>query len=284
VGWQHRRCYPRGTGLSAYSKGDLIQSTATNTLSRLPAGTQGQIPVMQSTGILGYENFYNISNRVVLVEDFLSGYVATNQFGGNNQIAGSVSGTGAAVGWDIGQTSANPGVVFMDTGTTTTGWAFLVGTTGGVNNIFLGAGLTQYDAIVKLSALSNGTDTYTAAVGLCTGDVGTTQTNGIYFQYGSTINSGNWTGNASKASSATVLNGSVAATTNFTHLTFVINSAYTSVEFFVGGVSIGTIPSATNLPTAGVRLCWKIEKSAGTTSRRFSVDAYALQMILNNPR
>ena len=77
--------------------------------------------------------------------------------------------------------------------------------------------------------------------------------NGIYFNYASGTNSGKWVGktaNASSRSSANSNNTVVAG--QWDRLKIVVNSAATSVSFFVNGTEITNSPLAANIPTASI--------------------------------
>jgi len=93
-----------------------------------------------------------------------------------------------------------------------------------------------------------GADTsVTRFFGLGNNDLNATLTDGIYFRH---IGGGNYIGVCRKASVETTLNTGVAAANGTFHtLKFVVNGT-TSVEFFVDGVSKGTI--TTNIPTANL--------------------------------
>jgi hypothetical protein len=261
-----------GTNQTSYAKGDIVHATAANTLGKLAIGTQGQSPVVLSAGTLGYENPVNLSTRTV--------FWASDFIGGNQPADTAVgqSGTGAASGSDITQTAANPGIWKILTGTTTGGWAYLSANNSS-SNLFLGGGLTTFEVIEKLSALSDGTDTYLVTLGLINTQI-STPVNGVYFTYSHGTNSGNWTFNCTKASSTTSVDTGVAASASaYQRLTWVMNSAGTSVQAYVNGVAAGAAIT-TNIPIAALQPCFQIVKSAGTTSRTIFLDAYALQIHL----
>ena len=55
--------------------------------------------------------------------------------------------------------------------------------------------------------------------------------------------------------------GSVAATTGWVRLKIIVNSAGTSVEYFINGTSVGS--STTNIPTVGMSVAVGIDHGAG---------------------
>jgi len=179
------------------------------------------------------------------------------------------TGTGAGAGAAIGQE-----VVNISTGTTTTGGtnfnASIIVPTGKLGNL-------QYTSTSALSALSDGTNTYTFRAGVGDGATGgsvfqSDPTNGIYFRYTHGTNSGNLQAVCRAAGVETVINTSVAPvvyayTTALSRaLRFEVNAGATSVEFFIDGVSVGT--TTTNIPSVYLTVTgYGIKKSAGTTAR-----------------
>jgi hypothetical protein len=74
--------------------------------------------------------------------------------------------------------------------------------------------------------------------------------NGVYFNYASGTNSGNWVGKTSSASSRSSANSNNTVTAGqWDRLKIVVNSGGTSVSFFVNGTEITNSPLATNIPT-----------------------------------
>jgi hypothetical protein len=260
-----------GTNQTSYAKGDIVHATAANTLGKLAIGTQGQLPFVLSGGTLGYENLINLSTRCVTWgTDFIGGTIAS-------EMVAAASGTNSLSTLDTTQTAANPGVWKMVTGTTTTGWAYVSGNNS-AQALFLGGGLTIFEVIVKLSAVSDGTDTYSSVLGITNSQAGV-PTNGIYFSYTHSTNGGNWTFNCLKASSTTSVDTGVAASTSaYQRLTWIMNSAGTSVQAYVNGVAAGAAIS-TNIPVAALQPVLNIVKTAGTTSRTVMLDAVSLQIF-----
>jgi hypothetical protein len=260
-----------GTNQTSYAKGDILHATAANTLGKLGIGTQAQIPVVLAAGTLGYENLINLSTRCVAWgTDFIGGSTP-------GEMVAATSGTGSGSTLDTTQTAANPGVWRMTTGTTTTGWAYVSGNNS-AQALFLGGGLTIFEVIVKLSAVSDGTDTYSSVLGVTNSQAGV-PTNGIYFSYTHSTNGGNWTFNCLKASSTTSVDTGVAASTSaYQRLTWIMNSAGTSVQAYVNGVAAGAAIT-TNIPVAALQPVLNIVKTAGTTSRSVMLDAVSLQIF-----
>lgn len=264
-----------GTNQSTYTTGDTVYSSATNTLSKLAIGSEGQVSRVMS-GIPAWTDDVDLSNFTTdPYSDFITGTLTG--------LTSFNSGTGSGVSIDTAQTAANPGVYKMVTGTDTTGLANISGNVSSPNVLFIGGGLTVFETIIKLSALSDGTNTYTVAVGVSGTQASVLPANCIQWRYTHGTNSGNWTLVSVKASSATSVDSGVPATTNFTRLSWVLNSAGTSIQGYVNGVASGSAIT-TNIPVLGTTLDWVIVKSAGTTSRTLSLDAYKFWVKLLVPR
>lgn len=166
-------------------------------------------------------------------------------------------------------------IIDVQTGSTTTGGAncnaSIVVPAGKLGNL-------SYASTAAVGiALSDGTNTYTARWGYADGATGANilqsdPSNGIYFRYTHGVNSGNIQAVSRAAGVETVINTSVPPpvytynTALSTSLRFEVNAAATSIEFFVNGVSVGTI--TTNIPSVYLTVVGVgIKKSAGTANR-----------------
>lgn len=187
---------------------------------------------------------------------------------------------GAGAGYTMNTTTAaNPGQVNVNAGTTATGAAGLIGQT---DQIQLGTNDFRYQGIVGLSALSDGTNTYTVRCGL--GDSGVAESvDFVGFRYTNGTNGGRWQGVTRANSVESTVDTAITATAAFQTLGFTVNAAGNSVQFYVAGVAAGA-PITTNIPTGTARLLTflpgMILKSLGTTSRALIVDAYSYLMAL----
>jgi hypothetical protein len=245
-------------------------------ISGTPAA--GQVLKATSSTAALWENRANLSTELgPLFEDFVGGFYGSGICGTTWQLHYQGTGTGATQGANTTQsTAANPGVIELGTGTTTTGvsWIDDFATPSAGKNVYLGGGYTVFEVILKLSALSDATDTFSVSAGIQVGASAATSSDGIYFGYSHGTNSGNWVAYTSKSSANTLINSSVAASASaFQRLTWVLNSAGTSVEFFINGTSIGTTITNIPLSTTALRHFVAISKSAGTTSRSLYIDA-----------
>lgn len=185
------------------------------------------------------------------------------------------SGTNGGAGTAI--SSATPpvgryGILQPQTGTTTTGQAYLAATGNGV---ILGAGRVRWRADFNIPTASDGTETFTVWAGINDG-VGL-GADGVSFRYSHTEHGGNWVAycRSNGVETGSVVDTGVAAVhaTNYRALEIEVNAAGTSAVFYIDSVLVATI--ATNIPTTAARVTgviMAIAKTAGTTSRVFNID------------
>lgn len=209
----------------------------------------------------------NPSKRLELYDDFVSVVAnATSPFcwldSANSGILGSLSVATAGV-----LDANHPGVMQLRTNTSTSSAPSIVS----YNSYLLGGGTFVNEWLVQLSALSDGTDTYTTRVGVHNG-FSTTPTDGAWFEYTHGTNSGKWqciTSNNSTQSTAD--SGVAAASGSWIKFKVVVNAAGTSVDFYINGTKVATI--TTNIPTTRVTGVGAIiAKSAGTSDRKLYID------------
>lgn len=262
-----------GTGLTSYTTGDVIHASASNTLAALAISTQPGMPLTTSGTDTAW---FNPATDMLIIDDLLSGTAAIGNTGykTNTQNSAGTSQTGA---------SGHPGVIQLGTGAQTTG----------AINLSHGNTLTTTDGrillkfVCKLSGLSDATDTYTARIGLGTDSTATADfTDGAYFEYTHSVNSGNWTIKTANNSSRTTANTNTAADTNWHLFAVDMNAAGTSVNFYIDGVEVANSPIATNLPavTRFFSDAYRITKSAGTTERRIDLDLTILWKKITSAR
>lgn len=144
-----------------------------------------------------------------------------------------------------------------------------------------GGGVLSYTFTINLVTLSNGTNRYTAIVGLADG-MGTGINNGIYFSYSDNVNSGNWVINCSKSGTTTSVNTSVAASTVYQTFTATVNAGGTSVSFYINNIFVGTAIT-TNIPTTAINALFYTSPTIGNTPRCL-IDLFYLYYALTNPR
>lgn len=216
----------------------------------------------------------NPKSHVVLYDDFVHGFVNSAwSLGWTTGTGGTGAQTTAAVHDDVAC-----GVVQLQTGTTATGWVAM----GLGNTIFIPSGSSLYcEAYVRIPTLRTATQEFKAYFGF--GDsVGTNadMVDGAYFTHDST--STNWVMNTANNNVRTATATSTAVVANqWYRLGIQIASGGGSAEFFIDGVSVGTI--ATNVPTTrNTGGIYKIVKTVGTTSRTMDCDYwYSLTEFIN---
>lgn len=180
--------------------------------------------------------------------------------------------------------TTRPGVARFATSTTTNGYAGFY--TGAINNpaswINLPNGTSYFKASININTLSTAGERYAFRIGLANGMLGDF-TSGVYLEYDESA-SANWRIKSANFGTRTTTTSGTAVATGWQTVELLVNSGGTSVEFWVDGVSLGTIP--TNIPGAGNGLgpAMIVQKSAGTTSRYIDVDYVKAWQRLNTDR
>lgn len=218
-----------GTNQTTYTTGDIIYSSTTNTLSKLPIGAESTILTVSSglpswqTGTTPTPTFSTAN----LYDDFISRGPLTFSF-----IAGANTNY-------PGHPGVAPNPLLNSSGEF--GGAYAEGP------LFIGEGAISMSWLVNMIIPSDNTNRYVSNIGLGNISTGAEFTDGVYFSYTDNVNSGNWQIKAATGSVRTTTSTAVAAT-GWQWLTIVINAAGTSATFSIAGVSVGTI--TTNIPTA----------------------------------
>lgn len=205
---------------------------------------------------------------------------ATSVKFGTMPLTTALSGTGTNVLSVAGSTS-HPGVLQCTTGTTN---AALAGAQSAINSILFGDGVCTIEAEIIIPTLSTAGEEYDIYFGFMDSFAGTAPVDGAYFHYDRNT-SVNWLRGTASNSTATETDSGTAVGTGWTKLKIVVNTAATSVEFFINGVSVGS--NTTNIPTGAGRETgygFFIFKSAGTTARTFSVDYLKFDLTLATAR
>lgn len=215
-----------------------------------------------------YVNGRLIQSSRLDTDDFL-GNDSVGQMGWTETVAGAA----AQVTQDAALVDhAHRGIVTLDTGTTTTGSASM---NLGTDPIVLGVEPFILEMDVYINTLSVVGDRYTVRIGLGDTTNGADFVDGVYFMYAEGT-SANWIRCTANNSTRTQTASTLAVSLGWHKLRIEIQTAAASVEYFVDGVSIGTV--ATNIPKLVGRQCGPcahIIKSAGTNARTFSMDSFA---------
>lgn len=188
------------------------------------------------------------------------------------------SGTGAGPS-GINNGGSHPGVIRIDTGTTTSGYTSIRGANN--NSYKLSAGRIRMGALVRVPTLSTGTETFYCFFGLkdATGGLAGVTTNSVGIRYSSAVNSGKWQAFCSNGASSNVGDTGVTVTANQWYwLEIDVSADGTAVQFFVNGSRTNSFTSAiqTALPATAnvVHYPAEVQKSAGTTARSLDIDFY----------
>lgn len=213
-------------------------------------------------------------------EDFIGGDAGT--------MGTRVTGSGATVAYTTAVAN-HDGIATLSTGTTTAGAAAVGAITGSNNtsNVILGEGAVVVETDVRVPTLSTGTDTFTVRSGLIDNNFAES-TDGIFFRYTDSVNSGKWECVAISNTTSTVIDGGVTVSgSSFYRLRAEITAGGTSASFTINGTTVTTGPITTNIPTGASRAtgwCSMIAKSAGTTARSFDVDYMYFNKQFTTPR
>jgi hypothetical protein len=179
------------------------------------------------------------------------------------------------------QNYAHPGIITMNTGSSASASPIIQNVGPSVGQVTLGNGIYTLTFYFYLNQLSNGTDTFTLAMGISNDD-GTPSGgfgNGIWVNYNSTVNSGNWVYNAMKGGTATNSNSSTAVATGWQVIQIQVNANASSISFLAGTTlanlaSLGTAIT-TNIPTSAgqaLGMYFSLTKTAGTTAVGAGID------------
>ncbi|RPH65001.1 MAG: hypothetical protein EHM89_00230 [Acidobacteria bacterium] len=212
---------------------------------------------------------------------------------------------------DFTAVTARPGIIVLDTGTTTTGKAAVTTSANAINQ---GDGTYIYEVTVGFPTLSTAGEEYTATVGFFDTNTAADQVDGCWFSYdrgdvmtnpgtGSATGGDIWQCWCSSNSTRTAytMNGVNVSDESFTTvsspvaaLVYPNTNIYrlearmtgsTRAEFYVDGTKRCNIN--TNIPTGSARLSGAgalILKSAGTTARRLHIDQTRLALDLTAVR
>lgn len=254
--------------------GDLIYASGTNAYSNLaiqPLGcslvSNGSIPL-----------WLNPRSGFIEHEDWIS---AT--FAGNLNWGRAIVGAGTnAITNDA--FLGHPGVLYLSTGTDTTGRACLITLD---DCIILGDGQYQIEWLIRIEDLATVAEDYVLRVGFGDSTGAADWGYGVYFEY-NRATSVNWLIKTADNSVRTSTTTSTAVTEDaWIRLTININAAATLCTYYVDGVSVGTIN--TNIPDGGTGADGigpdiGIVKSAGGTSRTIYADYCTIICLLTTIR
>jgi hypothetical protein len=239
------------------STGQIVQAEHINTLQTEKLDRDGTMPM---TGMTLGPSARNLKTGGFFT-DFIEGDPRYSCF-----YTAYASGAGA-VATHAGGSATRPGILYLGTGTTAAGYAYLK-SGGNAFGLLFGGGVYTFETELYLGILSTAIEEYGIAIGF--GDEHTllNQTDGAYFKYDRAVTGVNWQAVTSNNSDRTTTDTGVAVDTNYHKFKIVVNAAGTSVDFYIDGALVATI--ATNIPTGAGRsfgIVENIVKTVGLTSR-----------------
>lgn len=294
---------------TSLTSNSLLLGNGSSNISALGAATNGQLPIgstgnapvlatitagsgisvtngagsitIAATGSSPPSSF--VSSQLDFVEDFVSGFDLTKATTGN---IGNwyFSNSGAVLSMNLESTVGRPGVWTLTTaGSPLSCYLSLTQNNTSYGTIVVTGGVITCVWSAKLEILSSVSGRFTAQLGMLIPSLATTQTDGFYFSYTDTVNSGKWVIVNAYNSSRTTTNTTVTADTNYHTFKVVINSNATSVEYFIDGVSVGTITTniCLNLVSPAVVL---IQTSGSGASGAIDLDYVTLNQVFTSTR
>jgi len=245
--------------------------------SGLPSIT-GLLPGGQLINGFSGAEWFDPRKHIIIYDDFCAGR-------NWSWIGWDADNNGGTIRTNADGDSGAPGYFQLETDNSTSAAPFLhMGEFGGYGPFILGGGRMYFHWIIRLTALSDATNTYTVQVGLGATQ-GSSQTDAVYMSYTHGTNSGNWVGNCVASSTASTANGDIAASTDWQVIGVEVNADASSVAFYVDGTEISNSPITTNIPTVNNIAPYAIiQKSAGTSERELYLDQFYLFQELTTQR
>lgn len=232
---------PIANVINVLGSNGLTTSGSSNTITIIPTGSS------PASTISDFDDFINVASGVYGKFGWSSHFFTGNILNGTATNPGQMS---------LSLPSVNDGSFNLSN----------VGLGGTGSPFALGGGSLSMNFVFNLSALSDGSDTYTIVIGLMPANTaGITVIDGCYFKYTNSVNGGNWQVITTASSVSTTVNTSTPASTGFHNYNIQVNAAGTSVAFFIDGVQVSGSPLTTNIPTAGLTPNIGCRCSAGTT-------------------
>jgi hypothetical protein len=247
-----------------------------NPVTLAQGGTGQSLTAPPQTGTLeffaGNVQVSTSSNRARIYDDMCGTFLYDNH----------VSGTGATFSELVPPDNGHIGTLALQTGTTSSGSANCTYGSNGVAMI-IGGGNFYFETVVNIQNLGvMGGDDYKVFFGLHDGWIFTNPpNNGFFFEY-FVDTSANWIINSANGGTTTSTTTSTAVATGWTRLSFFYTVSTTTAQFFINGISVGTIN--TNISTNGISPCWTVFKTNGTTNRVFYIDYVDLMVDLTTAR
>jgi hypothetical protein len=293
-----------GTGVTSLTANGVVIGQGTGNVTVTAVGTAGQVLTSNGAGndptfqaITAPSIISSASTSFTYVDDMIwggRGAVSNGTLFGPWQL--SISGGSAVIQPQASiVTFANhPGQIQLNTGASGSGYADLnmFGTSGFGNSspFYIGAGILTFTYYFYLPFLSNAPGRFIVRCGMYDATPGADPANGIWVKYSDNLNSGNWTYNCSKSSTATNVNSSTAVAVGWQVIRIVVNANATSVSFEAGNKTstLVTLGSAitTNIPTNNNDLSpfFSIIATAGSGTANIFPDLFTGSIAYTNAR
>jgi len=266
------------------AKGDLAVGTGANAAGKLSVGTNTYVLTADSAESLGMKWAPSAGGGV----NRKTQYEWVHDFEGLDDLNLSTSGLGSFVSTEVSVSPASdgthPGVALLSCGTTSVGYASL--SPANLQSARTTAYVPDSDdliveMVVKLNAVPDGTNTYSAYFGLT--DQFTSPANIISAVASYSGGAALWRLNNMRAGASTTVNTAITPTTNWVHLKLVITSS--SVEFYIDGTLEATESTAGNIPIVSIPLMIGVAGSAGSSNTRGAhVDLVWIHKVFSSNR
>lgn len=195
-----------------------------------------------------------------------------------SQVYCDMTGTNSNVQFPATSGDNARGTAICSTGTTTTGRSGIYAITdasGAASFTQTATGAFIFEARASLATLSDGTNTYTAGIGVSSNvfySFVTGSSAGYYFKYTHGTNSGKWQAVTDNGSTQTATDTGVTASTGYALFRIEVNSANSSVTFYINGTLVATNTTTIYTSSNPLLIGSGLLKSAGTTARTIEVD------------
>ena len=178
--------------------------------------------------------------------------------------------------------AGHPGVMAMTNAGSTAGSATI--TPGAVaHGIFLTDGAIEYETLVKLSHVADGTVDFGVTIGFGDNTNSLTASDvALHFVY-ARATSTNWIIRAMKNGSASSTTTDVAVTDEWVKLKIITNAEGDLATFYIDGVSVGT-KATTTLPVLKIQPRYTYKHAAGTNNRYLYIDYFNFTQTLATAR
>ncbi len=190
-------------------------------------------------------------------------------------------GAGAKIDASADQLAPNrPGIHKLETGTDAAGVAMYV-FGNDQTGLMLGGGLTLYECAVYIPILATAIEDFIMRLGFGDEVDGSEHDDGSWLENNRSV-SLNWGLKTAKTAARTTTDsGDVVDVATWIKVGAIVNAAASSIEYFIGGVSVGTI--VTNIPVSDINPSISIVKTAGIINRVFLVDLYHARIDFTTP-